>query len=72
MSFQRDFYSHFAFEDGSYHIGIDDDDALDDYVDDGNYHDDADDDDVSMRQGRSLDLTVESTCGRLTTRRWGR
>ena len=40
--------------------------------DDGGYNDDVDDEDASIRQGRSADLTVESTCGRLTTRRCGR
>ena len=40
--------------------------------DDGGYNDDVDDEDASKRQGRSADLTVESTCGRLTTRRCGR
>ena len=42
------------------------------HVDDDGYNDDVDDEDASIRQGRSADLTVESTCGRLTTRRCGR
>ena len=41
-------------------------------VDGSGYYDDVDDEDASMRQGGSADLTVESTCGRLTTPRWGR
>ena len=44
-------------------------DYVDVDVDDGGYDDD---EDASIRQGRSADLTVESTCGRLTTRRCGR
>ena len=47
-------------------------DYVDVDVDDGGYDDDEDEEDASIRQGRSADLTVESTCGRLTTRRCGR
>ena len=47
-------------------------DVVNVHVDDDGYNDDVDDEDASIRQGRSADLTVESTCGRLTTRRCGR